>query len=223
MMNGQIVGIGTAIIYGKTAWLAHIIVHKDYRNAGIGSAITKALIELVQHTPCATILLIATNLGEPVYKKLGFEVQTQYVFFDEGTLPAPSTELHQLSPLEDRHYDTLLNVDLAASGEHRRKLFDQHLANTTVYFENDILKGFYMPTVGEGLIIAENPVVGFELMKIRAASNQKFCVPIDNTAAVNILRGYGYQEYRRASRMFLGKRLAWDGTKLYSRIGGNLG
>lgn len=87
MMGNEMVGIGNAIIYGNTAWLAHIIVHKQYRNNGIGSAVTKALIDLVCKTSCDTILLIATALGEPVYKKLGFDIQTKYVFLMKAKFP----------------------------------------------------------------------------------------------------------------------------------------
>ena len=85
-LGGKPAGIGCAIIHGRTAWLAHIIVGKGYRNSGIGTTITRSLIDLVNHTPCQSILLIATNLGEPVYKKVGFETQTEYLFFENTSL-----------------------------------------------------------------------------------------------------------------------------------------
>ena len=94
----KVVGIGTAIIYGYTAWLAHIIVSPDHRNAGIGSAITKALIDLSQRNSCRSLLLIATTLGEPVYKKFGFEVETKYLFFNHGISLSP-----EVSPEICRH------------------------------------------------------------------------------------------------------------------------
>ena len=37
VVEGKVAGIGTAIIMGTTAWLAHIIVNPDLRNSGIGT------------------------------------------------------------------------------------------------------------------------------------------------------------------------------------------
>ena len=221
--NGTVAGIGTAIIHGNTAWLAHIIVNKDFRNNGIGTTLTRSLIELIHKTPCRTLLLIATALGEPVYKKLGFEVDTQYVFFDDaGDLPAMNST-KEITPFQKCHEDALLQLDRSVSGEDRKKLLKDHFTNTQIFLENGTLVGFYMTTLGEGLIIANTPEAGVTLMKLRATSNKKFCIPINNTQGIDLLRQHGFKELRKASRMMLGNKLVWDSTKIYSRIGGNLG
>jgi GNAT superfamily N-acetyltransferase len=221
-LAGKIVGIGTAIIHGCTAWLAHIIVSPNHRNAGIGSDITKALINLSHINSCRSLQLIATTLGEPVYKKFGFEVDTKYLFFDNGiSLPAQASP--EISAFQKPHEEALLTLDRLVSGEERKKLLREHLNNTLVFVENNILKGFYMPTLGEGLIIADSPAAGLALMKLRMASTKKFCIPMLNENALNFLNQHGFTEYRRGSRMILGEKVIWDGSKIYSRIGGNLG
>lgn len=118
-VGGKLAGIGTAIIFGTTAWLAHIIVHQEHRNAGIGTTITQSLIDLVRKTSCKTMLLIATTLGEPVYRKLGFSIQAQYLFLDYGTLPDPAAEKHVIS-FHPQHEQALFNLDSRVSGEDRR-------------------------------------------------------------------------------------------------------
>ena len=221
-LAGKVVGIGTAIIHGASAWLAHIIVSPDHRNAGIGSAITKALIDLSRRNSCRSLLLIATTLGEPVYKKFGFEVETKYLFFDHGM--SMSQEVSpEISAFQKTHEETLFELDRLVSGEDRKKLLCEHVNNAFVFIENNLLKGFYMPTLGEGLIIAESPAAGLALMKLRTASTKKFCIPILNEIALDFLSQHGFTEYRRASRMILGEKVVWDGSKIYSRIGGNLG
>jgi GNAT superfamily N-acetyltransferase len=221
-LGGKVVGTGTAIIHGHTAWLAHIIVRPDYRNAGIGSAITKALIELGQKNYCRSLLLIATTLGEPVYKKFGFEVETKYLFFDHGISQPPEAS-SEISAFQKRQEDALFELDRFVSGEDRKKLLHEHLNNTTVFVENNQLKGFYMPALGEGLIIADSPAAGLALMKLRTASTNKFCIPMQNKSALNFLSQHGFTEYRQASRMIFGEKVKWDGSKIYSRVGGNLG
>jgi hypothetical protein len=222
VMGEEMVGIGTAIIYGETAWLAHIIVNRHYRNAGIGSTITKGLIDFISKTSCKTILLIATALGEPVYRKIGFEVQTAYVFFDEGSIPS-SKDSTACNIFEISFVTEMLKLDRIVSGENRMKLLLPHLNQAQVFTDDGTVTGFYLPTLGEGLIIANNSTAGFELMKVRACTQKKFCIPIDNEPGIKFLQQYGCKEIRKASRMIYGRKTSFDGTKLYSRIGGNLG
>jgi hypothetical protein len=223
ILNGVVVGIGAAILNANTAWLAHIIVNKDYRNRGIGAFITASLIDLVHKTPCRTIQLVATALGEPVYKKLGFEVDAQYVFFDDsGSLPAID-EKPEIVAFGNGHEEPVFQLDNHVSGEDRKKLLKDHLPHAQVAVEKGVLTGVYFPTLGEGLIEAVTPAAGLAMMKLRALSNKKFCIPANNEAGVNLLTQNGFKEIRKASRMILGDKLVWDGRKIYSRIGGNLG
>ena len=221
-LAGKVVGVGTAIIHGYTAWLAHIIVSPDHRNAGIGSAITKALIDVGQRNSCRSLLLIATTLGEPVYKKFGFEVESKYLFFEHGISLLPDAP-PEITSFQKSHEEALFELDRSVSGEDRKKLLRGQLNNTVVFIENNLLKGFYMPTLGEGLIIADSPAAGLALMKLRTVSTNKFCIPMQNENALNFLSQHGFSEYRQASRMILGEKVMWDGSKIYSRIGGNLG
>jgi GNAT superfamily N-acetyltransferase len=221
-LDNKLVGIGTAITHGYTAWLAHIIVDKGYRNSGIGTAITQALINFVQRTPCQSILLIATALGEPVYKKAGFETETEYLFFEKETFQTEAPT-NLVTSFEKKYESNLFELDCSVSGEDRRRLFADHLVNAQLFIEDRILKGFYLPTLGDGLIIADTPEAGLELMKMRSAVHQKFCFPIENQRAINYLNQQGFREFRRASRMILGKGFSWKPSKIYSRIGGNLG
>lgn len=222
-INGTLVGLGTAIIFGDTAWLGHIIVHKDYRNNGIGTSVTQSLIDLIGKTSCRTILLIATSLGEPVYKKAGFDVQSRYLFLNDGDLHPTASDAGHIISFEKYYEDDLLKLDHEVSGENRKKLFEDHWANVHIYIENKTLKGFYIPTLGEGLIIAKNNEAGIALMRSKYNVNKMFCLPTENEAGINFLTSNGYKEYRKASRMILGNKISWDGSKIYSRIGGNLG
>ncbi|MBL0009542.1 MAG: GNAT family N-acetyltransferase [Saprospiraceae bacterium] len=80
-IDHKIAGTGTAIIHHDVAWLAHIIVHPDFRNQGIGKLITESLVKMAHAKSCDTLYLLATELGEPVYRKIGFETETEYLFF----------------------------------------------------------------------------------------------------------------------------------------------
>ena len=86
IIDNKIVGLGATIIHENTAWLGHIIVHNENRGKGLGKLITQKLIEIAKQKQCQTILLIATEFGAPVYEKVGFVTQTEYLFFKDISL-----------------------------------------------------------------------------------------------------------------------------------------
>lgn len=220
--DGKLVGTGTAIIHGNTGWLAHIIVDKNFRNAGIGLAITRALIKLIHDKRCETQLLLATALGEPVYKKCGFEVVEEYTFMEGGTLPLLEQSQH-VCPYDKSFQQQLLAMDKDVSGETRERLLDLHLPFMHLWIKNGTLSGYYAPTLGDGLIVATSETAGTELMQVRNTTQKMFGLPLSNKHGIGFLKTHGFKEIRKASRMILGKSIAWNPAKIYNRIGGNLG
>lgn len=219
-LNGEITGTGCAIVHGKTAWLAHIIVHKEYRNRGIGLAITQALVDRLRNT-CETILLIATALGEPVYKKVGFKKETEYVYLKEGKTASPSADI--ITSYRTQYSDELLALDRMVSGEDRKKLLMPHLNDAHIVIHNNTLEGYYIPTLGEGLIISRTARAGLELLKLKHASVEKAALPVNNNIALEFLINNNFREVGRGARMVLGKEILWQPDRIYSRIGGYLG
>lgn len=219
--DGTIVGIGTTIVHGRTAWLAHIIVHRDYRNRGIGQFITQHLIDSLHETPCETVLLIATTLGEPVYKKIGFQKETEYIFLRDGAI-SPETPSGVVL-FSDRYVREMLDLDRKISGEDRQELLIPHIASAHLFVNDGSLLGYYLPDLGDGLVIAGTPEAGLALLIRRSMREKKFVLPLENTAGIEFLFRHGYQEYSRGARMWLGKKLVWHAEMLYNRIGGNLG
>ncbi|MGL4669453.1 MAG: GNAT family N-acetyltransferase, partial [Methanobacteriaceae archaeon] len=84
--NGKIIAIGSIIIHKDVAWLAHIITLLEHRQKGFGKLITKKLIEIGKENNCSTIYLIATDLGKKLYEVLGFNEETEYLFFKKKDL-----------------------------------------------------------------------------------------------------------------------------------------
>jgi len=79
--QGQVIAIGASMFHKDTVWLACIVVHPDHRKKGLGATITQDLISDVDSNVYPTIYLDATDFGYPVYKKLGFEVETEYAHY----------------------------------------------------------------------------------------------------------------------------------------------
>lgn len=77
--------IGTGIIFyydsvpstlnitGKNAYVTSMYVEPNYRKRGIGTAILERLIKKVRERNCTIIMLNASEVGKPLYKKIGFK------------------------------------------------------------------------------------------------------------------------------------------------------
>jgi GNAT superfamily N-acetyltransferase len=221
-IDGRMAGIGCAIRHRTTGWLAHIIVAPECRRQGIGTFITKWLMNiLINEYHFKTLHLAATPLGLPIYRQLGFRPISDYVFMRDGMIkdePPPETV-----PFSEGLRDAALAMDKAASFEDRSQLLEPHWSHGRFVKNNGALEGYYLPTLGEGYIVATRPDVGLALMRIKHRNGGVAVVPEENQEAMLYLRENGYTEYRRGTRMIYGDPLPWRPEMIFGRIGGNLG
>jgi ribosomal protein S18 acetylase RimI-like enzyme len=224
ILDDKIIGVGSSISFGNTCWLAHIIVDREYRNRGIGTRITEKLISDAENTHPDSFLLIATEFGFPVYKKLGFRIVTEYSYMERDTPLTGTGVCEKIFQYEPKHCREILDLDRKISGELRHDLLKDYLETSFVFIDNNSIQGFYMPGIGEGMILAEKPDAGMELMKLKYSGAVKAVLPADNTEGIDFLSKNGYRVLdTRGTRMIRGKAVQWQPRKIFSRIGGNLG
>lgn len=221
-INNKIAGIGVTIIHNDVAWLAHIIVDSGYRRQGIGLQITQSLVEIVEENNCSTVYLIATELGEPVYKKVGFVTETKY-FFHKNVVKKDRMISGSIRQYEDEYNEQIRALDKAVSGEDRMMHLEEYLNNCRIYSHGDVVEGYYMPTLQEGLIIADTETAGIELLKLHLKDNDRVVIPEENHVARKFLEETGVGEVKTVKRMRLGKERNIRFSNIYNRIGGNVG
>lgn len=223
LVTDQIIGVGATIIHEDCAWLAHIIVHPEHRNRGIGKIITQKLIDQATDKKCTTIFLLATELGSYVYNKLGFKTTNEYLFYKVPTNKREYTDPNLIVPYTKPFEEELLHFDKLVSGENRSTHLIPHLKNSFLFVKDEKLEGYFMPTLGEGLIVASSKLAGIALVKFRLNTTKNVIFPADNTALKQYMEDCNHAIYYRAKRMVLGKNPKVDLAKIYARIGGNLG
>ena len=219
----KIVGVGTTFKHRNSAWLAHIIVHPEFRNRGIGKMITDSLVRSLDKRKYKTIYLIATELGYPVYLKSGFVPESEYAHFEFE----PGNKKHDISPLiipyEDKYKSEILELDKVTTGEFREVLLNGSIQNSFMFLSNGKVSGAYFPKLGDGLIIADEPEAGIELMKFRLQSETDAIFPAENKAAFEFCSNINANHLKSSIRMRLGKKRIWLPENLYNRIGGQIG
>jgi GNAT superfamily N-acetyltransferase len=224
VLDRKIVAIGSSISHGDVSWLAHIIVDPDYRRRGLGRIMTLELVKGLQEKGCKSIYLIATDLGAPLYEKIGFEAITEYIFFKDISISfSPGNSSGNIIAYNTRHKNALLQLDYLATGENRAEHLEEHLKQTVLYEKNGIMQGYYIPTFGEGTIIAATEEAGMTLVSHKLRKINHIAFPINNTSCLQFFKRQGLNETRRAKRMKLGIQKEWKPQYIYSRTGGNLG
>jgi N-acetylglutamate synthase-like GNAT family acetyltransferase len=221
-IDNKMVGIGTAILHENVGWLSTIVTHRQYRKMGIGKAITEHLVVNLQAKNCEKIYLIATALGEPVYAKVGFKVESHYHEYKNIKLENERMSNYIVNYSE--HFtNQILALDATISGENRSNHLETFLSETFLFVKNGLVEGIYFPTFGEGLVIANTDEAGVELMKKRFKTENKASFPIENLAGAVYLKSKGYEPTGKISRMYFGEKMLWQPQNLYNKVGGNIG
>jgi len=219
----RIVAVGQSIATGRTGWIGNIIVQADMRNRGLGSRMTEELIAVLRGQSCSSVLLVATAMGEPVYKKLGFRRTAAYVFLEVPRLSSPVT--NAIRRVEPADVDHVMGIDATVTGETRKELLDSHLASGWVHVDRDRgIDGFFLPTLGSGLVLANGAPAGLDLLRFKHAHfSRSAVVPAANTAALQFLVEQGARETTRAPRMALGDEADWRPECVFARATGFCG
>lgn len=221
----KIVALGCVIMHKSTAWLSHIIVAPEMRREGLGLAMTHELIATAERHGRSTQLLIATSMGKPLYELTGFHASCEYLCFQQH----PRLGLNAVSGvrrLEPVDITAVVELDNNASGEDRQVLLSGHTHSGWVYEcpkGNDV-RGFYLPTLGEGLIVAKDADAGLALMAVRQADTRlATTIPAGNRAARQFLRERGLSPTRTLTRMVRSGHDPLEQDMLFNRIGGHVG
>lgn len=223
--TGALLGIGTGICFGSTAWLAHIIVSGEHQRKGIGSRIVDRLVgHLRCERGCRTITLTATDQGYPVYAKAGFADDGMYALLERagGRRFSPPAR-DNIRAIEEREFDAALRIDLETSGEDRSGFLRPVLKNALVYAEDGRILGFHVPGFGDGGVSALTDRAGLALLGERTRDCRKIFLPEENRVGYDYLVAAGYSEVKRIHRMILGEPFPRRPEFCYSRIGGFAG
>lgn len=223
-LDGALVGCAQGLLNGRTGWLGNIIVLPEYRSRGIGAALTRRLVEFFASRSCSSQVLIATPMGEPVYRKLGFETVAYYLLMKSEEPPRP-VDVPAVGRLERGETDALLALDQAVTGEQRGPFLKRFLADGWVHRPpGGTPDGFFLSTLGQGPVLAGNDRAGLALLAFKTAQGcREVVLPEANQAGVNFLEGRGFREVRRLPRMALGADAPWQPEKVFSRGAGYCG
>jgi GNAT superfamily N-acetyltransferase len=218
--GGELVGVAAGAAFTGTGWVGGVAVVPGHRRAGLGGALTEAIVQFLEGRGVATVLLHATALGRPVYERLGFVPEAAFLTLTGPTRP-PSPGDPSLRAGRQADLEEVLALDLAATGEDRRRLLTALWpTGGLVATDHGRLLGYHLasPWRSGGAVIAAGPEAGLALLEaVRAAPGDEvgISVPAANTPAVRSLESAGFSERYRTVRMHRGPRVRWNPAALF--------
>jgi GNAT superfamily N-acetyltransferase len=222
--DNKIVGTGNVFLKDKVGWLANIMVDKNSRGKGLGYEMTNFLVDFLTNKKCNTQLLIATELGEAVYRKIGFRKLTEYQCFD-SEIDNHFNFTNSVRKLKVSDLESVYKLDQETNAENRIHLIDKYYKNGFGYFNSDNkLLGFYLPEFGRGLVLSRDEQAGIELLKLKhSKKGKRTLLPIENQNGIKLLEKIGLKKGNKCSRMILGKENKWKPNNIYSYGSGYCG
>jgi predicted N-acetyltransferase YhbS len=230
---GELVGVAAAAAFAATGWVGGVAVVPAARRVGLGGALTEAVVELLEASGAATVLLHATELGRPVYERLGFVPEGAYLTLAAPTRPPgpPTARADPTAPGAAREplvrpgraadLEDVLAIDRAATGEDRRRLLTALWPTGGLVAASDGRPlGYHLasPWRSGGAVVAADPRAGLALLDaVQATQGHEaaIAVPAANPAAVELLQASGFSEQFRTLRMHRGPRIGWDPAAVF--------
>ncbi|WP_321473735.1 GNAT family N-acetyltransferase [uncultured Paludibaculum sp.] len=198
--DGHIVASATIITYGNDlAWIGMVLTLPEYRGCGFASQLMRRCIDSVD-VPC--IKLDATDLGRPVYQRLGF-VEEYTVQRYRATLP--------VNPIRRLPHD--LDLDRLAFGADRSELL-QDLGGA----RPGRIASYLGPVVCRDAEEARVRLLGAGYAGLALVD-----VPDTNPAAVTLAQELGFRPFRQLWRMRKGAPINERPDLVYALAGFEFG
>ena len=231
--DGRPIGTGLGAIHGVAGWVGVIFVTPERRGEGIGRALTEAVCDILDGAGCRSLVLVATELGRPVYDRLGFREQTRYHMhpgepLNEAPAPPPGTSIRPILPSD---LDAIAALDRQVSGEDRRPLIEAYSGNGWLIEDPGVtgLRGFLLPTHrGNAALIAprgEDALCLADLHRHLIPKDGRAWagLPTENELGRRFLAARGWTEWRSFPRMVRGPEPEWKPEMIWGQFNHAMG
>ncbi len=238
VVDDRIVGTGVATVNGPVGWVGMIFVDEALRGRGIGTTLTQAVIDELEQAGCASLALLASPLGQPIYERLGFRSELDYLIVAAAGLGTTSDSARSpgeaIGPLPGRlrgltsdDLPAILAIDAAASGEDRAHVLlasaDPHTGVVALGPDGRVV-GFELRTPwGTHPVVAPELVDGVRLLEDRrsrtpAGAEARTALPEANRAGLTALENLGWRSERSLVRMVRGAPIRWQPSAIWGQF-----
>jgi GNAT superfamily N-acetyltransferase len=214
--DGRLVGTTTTTVYGDRAWIGMVLVEPQHRRQGIAAQLMNVALEYLKGK-VETIKLDATSLGQPVYEKFGFVVESEVERWSGTGISTGRANQNQAIMERDAARD-LLKLDRLAFNADRSTLIEALVDEACVSpvlmrAADGALSGYALARSGTsrtyvGPVVANDPQVAETLLDrmFSELAGRDVYVDINKECivATSILADRGFVKERHLIRMVKG-------------------
>jgi len=215
--DGRLVGTTTTTIHGGLAWIGMVLVEPQHRRQGIAAKLMDVALDYLKDK-VDTIKLDATSLGQPVYEKLGFQVESVVERWS-GVAGSTGREIQPPAVMDRDTVRELLNLDRVAFKADRSRLIETLIDAACVSpvlmrAADDTLSGYALARSGTsrtyvGPVIAKDPEVAETLLDrmFSELAGREVYVDLNKqcSAGASLLSDRGFVKERDLMRMVRGR------------------
>jgi predicted GNAT family acetyltransferase len=209
------VGIATTVSFGKIGWFGNLIVAESQRKKGAGSSLVEHSIKYLKSKGVETVGLYAYIDKVSFYKRLGFEVDSEFVVLKgEGF---SSGKIAGIVKAKRKNIEEIVSCDSFCFGASRRKVLEPILHDRDnlgyIYIGKERMLGFALAKVW-GSMADLGPLVCLQgrddvaMSLLGAILNQlngsevSLCVPKKEKSLLDMLMRGGFAPSFHVARMF---------------------
>jgi GNAT superfamily N-acetyltransferase len=227
--GGQVIGTACGTAFGSVGWVAMVLTDQDHRGRGVGTALTRHVLDYLESRGVRSIRLDATPLGRPIYEKLGFVAEYSLARFEgvlSGGQPAEGVE-----PMVAEALMEVLELDRRVTGTDRRRaleqLFREWPAAARMVRRRGKVVGFLMARPGSRALYIGPCLANSEAGPLLLSdARQRFAgqtvfvdVPLANSAAIAWAESAGLKMQRHLLRMGRGPTIHEKLDELWASSG----
>lgn len=214
VLDGKIVGYGCAIGFSDSGWIRELFMYPTAADSSIARQLLLDLLRWLEGHGALRQLVIVPENAEMLYISCGFAVDGSLLAYEDGTfLQATKDEVVNMEP---EHMMAVLRLDRLATGEDRERMLREHAYLGSVYQEGTRVRGFSLPLLGHGLIVADSPAVGLELQRWLLPIQPYLLLPVGHLAAHGHMMARKYTAHPAGVRMVRGIRPDYKPLMIYA-------
>jgi GNAT superfamily N-acetyltransferase len=240
-VDGGLLGASACAQFGATGWVGGVAVVPEARGAGLGRALTEIAVARLRDRGVRTVQLFATDMGRPIYERLGFISEGSWITvrgpwrslrsgrpgdpaaLAPGMAPRPGRYPPRVRAAGGEDLVPALAVDRAATGEDRTALLSSLWPGNALVAEAvGEIRGYHLPSPWRsgGAVVAADLEAGLALLEASGrrlnGRDVALTLPEANLPAVRAVEANGQRERSRSTRMRLGPPVPWRPRAMFS-------
>jgi len=206
----------TSMKHGRSGWIGNLLVRKEWRGQGLGSALFQRALEVLDEAGTRTVWLTASVSGRPIYERQGFiAIDTVNRWHAQGRFTPGNGTADGLAEI--------LALDEAGWGDSRETLLRATIERGRLSLLSD---GFMVHQGGENAVMigpwaSRTPESAAKLLKQsmipeESGSRLFLDVPAKNRDASNLLIKEGFTIQSSTTLMYRGEAPDYSPESIYA-------